>query len=159
VRTTQKARSTPTEGEVALANAFKPFTGTAKRIDGKIAASAREAKLARTDTECKEGGTDGKEEGKNNGGGGYSRGGSSGGGGAGSSGSGSGSNGNNGGAGNAGSAAMARMEAQAKVSASAFASSSTAPAAGPVYKSTIGEKYSKKKAAVSAFTGTAHKLN
>lgn len=32
------------------------------------------------------------------------------------------------------------------------------PVAVPVRQSLIGDKYSKKKAAVSAFTGTAHKL-
>jgi len=96
VRAAQKARSEPTAADIAAANAFQPFSGTAKRIDGKIAASVREAKMARTDSPPKV-----KEE--------------------------------------------TKESAEAK----------TAPA----YKSKIGDKYSTKKTAVSAFTGTAHKLN
>jgi ubiquitin fusion degradation protein 1 len=108
-RVLQKARVEPTEAEVERANAFKAFSGVAKRIDGKLTASAQEAKLA--------GGGD-KDGGSNTGSG-------------------------------TGSAAEAKS------------GDSPAPAAAapPVYQSRIGDKYSTKKTAVSAFTGKAYKLN
>jgi len=107
-RALQKARAEPTEAELAAANAFKPFTGAAMRIDGKPAAptATPDAKAA--------------------------------------------------GAGDARAAALAAAEARAK--AASAAESKEEPAA-PVFQSRIGDKYSKKKTAVSAFTGTGHKLN
>jgi ubiquitin fusion degradation protein 1 len=108
VRPLQRARAEPTEAEAAAAAAFKPFTGAAKRIDGKLPAAAQEAKLAGLPTPS------------------------------------SASTGANG-SGSAGNSAKAEGK-------------NDEPAA-PVYQSRIGDKYSKKKTAVSAFTGTAHKLN
>lgn len=54
-------------------------------------------------------------------------------------------------------AALAAAEARAK--AAVVAESKTEDAAPVAYQSRIGDKYSKKKTAVSAFTGTGHKLN
>ena len=112
VRTLQKARAEPTAEEAAKANAFKAVTGSARRIDGKLTASAQEAKMT----------------------------------GSGDGGAAVASAGNA-----AGIAALARAEAKSDATSN---SSSV-----PVYQSRIGDKYSKKKTAVSAFTGTAHKLN
>lgn len=98
-RTLQKARSEPTEAEIAAANAFKPFSGAAKRIDGKLTTAAQEAKMA----------------------------------------------------------GLPSSGASTATNNDAKAESKTDEA--PVYQSRIGDKYSKKKTAVSAFTGTAHKLN
>lgn len=108
-RALQKARAEPTDAEVAAANAFKPFTGAAMRIDGKPAAATPEAKAA--------------------------------------------------GAGDARAAALAAAEARAKAASAATAAESKEEPAAPVFQSRIGDKYSKKKTAVSAFTGTGHKLN
>lgn len=107
VRPVQRARAGPTpEESAAAAAAFKPFSGTAKRIDGKLPASVAEAKAAGVPT-------------------------------------------------------------TASVSTGAVGGDSAAQHKGegkereesvPTYQSRIGDKYSKKKTAVSAFTGTAHKL-
>lgn len=57
-------------------------------------------------------------------------------------------------------AALAAAEARAKAAGAAAAESKeSAPVVAPTYQSRIGDKYSKKKTAVSAFTGTGHKLN
>lgn len=48
--------------------------------------------------------------------------------------------------------------ASKKPSTTSGVSSSSGEPPVPFFKSSIGDKYSKKKAAVSAFTGTAHKL-
>mmetsp|Transcript_94536 Transcript_94536/g.185405 ORF Transcript_94536/g.185405 Transcript_94536/m.185405 type:complete len:329 (+) Transcript_94536:76-1062(+) len=103
VRTVQRARAEPTEAEAAAAAAFKPFSGAAKRIDGKLSTAAQEAKAAGVAT-----------------------------------------------ASSASTAGGGESKAESKEAASAPV---------PVYQSRIGDKYSKKKTAVSAFTGTAHKLN
>ena len=89
----------------AAANAFKPFSGAAKRIDGKLTTAAQEAKMAGLPSAC----------------------------------------------------AGGSASASAATNTDAKAESKTEEA--PVYQSRIGDKYSKKKTAVSAFTGTAHKLN
>lgn len=101
VRTLQKARSEPTEAEIAASNAFKPFSGAAKRIDGKLTTAAQEAKMA-------------------------------------------------------GLPSTSSTPAVTAGSADTKADSKTEDV--PLYQSRIGDKYSKKKTAVSAFTGTAHKL-
>ena len=100
VRTVQKARAEPTPEEAAAAAAFKPFSGAAKRIDGKLPASAQEAKMA----------------------------------------------------------------GQATASSPSVGASDSAKADSkfpepPTYQSRIGDKYSKKKNAASAFTGTGYKLS
>jgi ubiquitin fusion degradation protein 1 len=108
VRPLQRARAEPTEAELAAAAAFKPFTGAAKRIDGKLPAAAQEAKLAGLPTP---------------------------------------------------SSASTGANGSVSAGSSAKAVSKNDEPAAPVYQSRIGDKYSKKKTAVSAFTGTAHKLN
>lgn len=100
VRTLQKARSEPTDAEIAASNAFKPFSGAAKRIDGKLTTAAQEAKMA---------------------------------------------------------GLTPTKDSPVTTNSEAKAESKTDDA--PLYQSRIGDKYSKKKTAVSAFTGTAHKLN
>jgi hypothetical protein len=96
VRSLQKARVEPSDAEVSAANAFKAFSGNAKRVDGKIPMSVLQAKQSGADQPP----------------------------------------------------SVAEQTAQTKENLPA-----------PVYQSKIGDKFSKKKVAVSAFTGTAHKLN
>jgi len=110
VRTAQKARSQPTEAEAAAASSFKAFTGTSKRIDGKLSAGAQQAKLSGVSP------NEGTVP-----------------------------------ASSAGATESKMPDAESKPAAT------TAATGG--YKSRIGDKYSKKKTAVSAFTGPAHKLN
>ena len=112
-RTLQKARIETPEEQAAAAAKFTAFSGSAKRIDGKLPPQEKSA----AGTESKSGGGNGNVAG------------------AGAS---AGSN--------VSEAKNAGVDAQA-------------PVAAPVFKSRIGDKYSKKKTAVSAFTGPARKLN
>lgn len=113
VRPVQRARAEPTEAEAAAAAAaFKPFSGAAKRIDGKLTAAAQEAKAAGLPS--------------------------------------AGSSSSSGGSGSKGEA-----KGESKEDRTTTSTNETAP----TYQSRIGDKYSKKKTAVSAFTGTAHKLS
>lgn len=103
-RTLQKAREEESGAEATNGSAFKPFAGTAKRIDGKLTPSvAQEKQYAAETSTFKEV----KEESK----------------------------------------------AEAKTTSVAPQTSTS------VYKSTIGDKYSKKKTAVAAFAGQAKKLS
>ena len=110
VRALQKARAEPTAAEVAAANAFKPFSGNAKRIDGKLPSSVQDAKLAGVASSSPS--TNGSQQ-----------------------------------------------QAKAEAKCDSSTTDTAAATAAPVYQSRIGDKYSKKKTAVSAFTGTAYKLN
>jgi ubiquitin fusion degradation protein 1 len=107
VRPVQKARAEPTDAEKAAEAAFKPFTGSAKRIDGKLTAAAQEAKAAGLPPP-------------------------------------SGTTTNSSAGGSAGSSMKAESKEDIVV---------------PTFQSRIGDKYSKKKVAASAFTGTAYKLS
>lgn len=98
VRSLQKARAEPSDAEVSAANAFKAFSGNAKRVDGKIPMSVLQAKQSGADQPPL--------------------------------------------------GSVVEQTAQTKENQPA-----------PTYQSKIGDKFSKKKVAVSAFTGTAHKLN
>lgn len=103
VRVLQRAKLISEEEERTESAKFKAFSGSAKRIDGKVTSSEKLNGAAESKSDAKESGSQ-------------------------------------------------------KISApSASTSVSTEPAV-PFYKSSIGDKYSKKKTAVSAFTGTAYKL-
>lgn len=121
-RSLQKARSEPTEAESIASQSFQAFSGSAKRIDGKIPASVAQAKQSSSDNtpntsnKCNSLGGDFKT------------------------------------------AAESKSNYSKVNSASSSDAKSIEPVA-PTYQSRIGDKYSKKKTAVSAFTGTAHKLN
>lgn len=110
-RVLQKARVDPTEEEIAAANSFKPFSGSARRIDGKLPQSVLEAKAAGLESSSPST-TSSSSTG----------------------------------------IYTSKARAEAKDSA-------PEPSSASGFQSRIGDKYSKKKAAVSAFTGTAHKLN
>jgi ubiquitin fusion degradation protein 1 len=101
VRTLQKARADDDESD-AKSNKFTPFAGAAKRIDGKLAPSAQQAK-----------------------------------------------------------AAAPEVKSEAKTTVPAESKSISNPPAPqiPTYETKIGDKFSKKKAAVAAFGGAARKLS
>lgn len=109
VRPVQRARAEPTEEEkAAAAAAFKPFTGVAKRIDGKLTPAAQEAKAAGLSLPASSNGSS-----------------------------------------TAGSTKSSIGESKTEHKDDIVV---------PTYQSRIGDKYSKKKASASAFTGTAYKL-
>ena len=123
VRTLQKAKEVTPEEAVAEKSTFKPFAGSAKRIDGRQTAG---------------GGSDSK---------------------ASSSSSSSSSA-------TATASATASSTYSAKDNSAFTAAAATVAPAAPAYQSRIGDKFSKKKSAITAFTdpgvkfaGAANKLN